>query len=286
MRRYMTLEEYFKTQLSSKEKSHKKIKYIVLIPCLIIILFSIYTIFNWCIDNYKIRQINKKIEENTILNNNKEYGELINPPSDKNSNYYYYASMPFYQVSVSVLKSMNSDTVAYIHMRNTNINYPVVQTNDNDYYLNHSFDKKENGAGWIFMDYRNNIDDLDDNTIIYGHSRLNDAMFGTLKNTLSQEWQSDADNYVIFISTLKENMVFQIFSIYTTKRESYYITPNFNNSVDKQKWINIVKERNISPIDTDVNIKDKFLTLSTCQNNQGGRIVVHAKLIKKQIKKM
>ncbi len=279
----MTIEEYYKTQSKSKEKNGKNrlLKFISCFLCLII-LFSIYTIFKWVIDNSKIRQINKEIKENINTISTKEKGELVNPPSDKSSDYYYFASMPFYQVSVSVLKSMNSDTVAYIHIRNTNIDYPVVQASDNSYYLNHSFNKEKNGAGWVFMDYRNNIDDLDDNTIIYGHSRLNDAMFGTLKNTLSRDWQSNKDNHVIFISTLKENMIFQIFSIYTIKRESYYITPNFENSLEKQKWIDVVKKRNTSIIDTSVGVNDKILTLSTCQNNQGGRIVVHAKLIKRQ----
>ena len=283
----MTIEEYFKTQSISKEKNGKKnvLKIVFGILCLLVILFSIYTIFKWCLDNSKIRQINKKIEENISTSNNEAGGELVNPPKDKTSDYYYYTSMPFYQVSISVLKSMNSDTVAYIHIRNTNIDYPVVQGSDNSYYLNHSFNKEKNGAGWVFMDYRNNIDDLDDNTIIYGHSRLNDAMFGTLKNTLSSKWQSDKDNYVIFISTLKENMIFQIFSIYTIKSETYYITPSFKDNIDKQKWIDVMKSRNISIIDTEVDTRDKFLTLSTCQNNQGGRIVVHAKLIKRQKRK-
>ena len=167
-------------------------------------------------------------------------------------------------------------------MRNTNIKYPVVQTSDNNYYLKHSFDKTENKAGWVFMDYRSNIKKLEDNTIIYGHSRLDGTMFGTLKETLSHNWQSNKNNYVIFLSTTKENMIFQIFSIYTIKRENYYIITNFINSNEKQKWINTMKKRNIAPIDTEVNINDKILTLSTCQNNQDRRIVIHAKLIKKQ----
>ena len=49
------------------------------------------------------------------------------------------------------------------------INYPFVQTSDNDYYLNHSFNKKYNDAGWVFMDYRNNASNFDKNTILYAH---------------------------------------------------------------------------------------------------------------------
>ena len=190
--------------------------------------------------------------------------------------------MPFYQIDFTNLVEENSDTVAFIHINNTLINYPVVKTNNNNFYLNHSFDKKENKAGWIFMDYRNNIEELNDNTIIYGHRRIDGIMFGTLKNILLPSWQNDKDNYVIFISTLKENYLFQIFSIYIIKKEDYYIVTNFNNTSEKQKWIDTMKKRNISPIDTEVNIKDKFLTLSTCYNNSSKRLVVQAKLIKKQ----
>ncbi len=279
----MTMEEYLKTQSLKKEKNKIKLfKCILGILCLIIILFSLYTIFKWWADNYKIRQINKKIEENTNINNNNKQGELVNPPKDKNSNYYYYSNIPFYQVNFSILSTLNEDTVAYIRMRGTNIKYPIVQTNNNDYYLTHSLDKSENKAGWVFLDYRNNINDLDDNTIIYGHARLDGTMFGSLKNALSKDWQNDPDNYVIFISTPKENMIFQIFSIYTIKSEGYYITTNFNSNSSKQEWINTMKKRNIAKIDTEVDINDKILTLSTCQNYKDGRIVVQAKLIKRQ----
>ena len=132
------------------------------------------------------------------------------------------------------------------------------------------------------MDYRNNINDLDDNTIIYGHRRLDGTMFGTLKNVLSSTWQNNIDNYIIYFSTLNENMIFQIFSIYTIKRENYYITTTFSNDNEKQKWIYTMKKRNISPINTEVNTNDKFLTLSTCYGNSTKRLVIHAKLIKKQ----
>ena len=71
-------------------------------------------------------------------------------------------------------------------MDETNINYPVVQTNDNEYYLGRAFDKSKNDAGWVFMDYRNDVNNLSDNTIIYGHGRLDKTVFGSLKNALKK----------------------------------------------------------------------------------------------------
>lgn len=279
----MSIEKYLETQNVVKEKRYKKIiRYFFASICFFTLVFSLSIIYCWYKDNLKTKNINKKIEENISIYNSRDEGELVNPPDNKNSNYYNYINTSFYQVNFSVLSYLNSDTVAFLYLRNTNVKYPVVQSSDNNFYLKHSFDKTENNAGWIFMDYRNNINNLDDNIVIYGHSRLNGTMFGSLRNLLSINWQSNPDNYVIFLSTPKENMIFLIFSIYTIESENYYITTNFNNDNDKQKWINTMKERNIAPINTEVNVNDKFLTLSTCQNNQNGRIVIQAKLIKRQ----
>ncbi len=169
-------------------------------------------------------------------------------------------------------------------MKNTNINYPVVKTNNNTYYLTHAFDKSKNSAGWVFMDYRNNPENLNDNTVIYGHGRVDNTVFGSLKNALTKNWQSNKDNYAIWLVTKKENLLFQIFSIYTIKSESYYINTSFSSTGQKQEWLNEMKKRNVAPINTTVNTNDKILTLSTCKNNTGDRIVVQAKLIKKLTK--
>ena len=284
MKKYISIEDYLKNEKSFSKNNKNKILWQCLkILCLIVFLISLYKIFKWNIDNIKIHKINKEINPEIKINNSNDNIELFNPPSNKKSNYYYYITFPLYEINFSNFLNKNSDTVAFIHMNNTLINYPIVKTNNNNnYYLNHSFDNKKNNAGWIFMDYRNNTTELDDNTIIYGHSRLDGTLFGTLRKVLDSSWQDNPDNYVIYFSTLKENMLFQIFSIYTINSESYYITPNFINTNDKQKWLDTMIKRNKAKIETDVNVKDKILTLSTCQNTKGGRIVIHAKLIKKK----
>ncbi len=253
-----------------------------ILGCLSIFFISVGALFNWNMDNFKVKRINKEIKEDIVLISNNDVGELVNPPKNRYSNYYYYVKMPFYQIDFSNLIDKNNDTVAFIHINNTLISYPVVKSHDNSYYLNHSFDKKQNKAGWIFMDYRNSIADLNDNTIIYGHSRLDGTMFGTLRNILLPEWQSNQDNYVIFMSTLKENYLFQIFTIYTINVEDYYIVTNFNDNNEKQRWLETMKKRSIVDLNAEVDVNDKFLTLSTCYDNDNKRLVVQAKLIKRQ----
>lgn len=286
MKKYMTMEDFLKTQTTNKDKKKRKniFDHLIAIGCFSIIFFSLYTIFNWCKDNSKIKQLNKNIQQSVDILEVTDKGEVINPPVDMNSNYYYYIKFPFIDVNCDTLLKENKDTIGYIHINNTNVSYPILQTDNNIYYLNHSFDKKRNKAGWIYLDYKNDINNLSDNTVIYGHARFDGTMFGSLKNVLSDYWLKNKDNYVIYISTFKENMLFQIFSIYTIEKENYYIKTSFANDNEKREWLDTMKERNIAPISTEVNIDDKILTLSTCQNNHGGRIVVQAKLIKRQKK--
>lgn len=245
------------------------------------LIFSCFQISSWMRDNHEIKKINEDLHDEIEVVQNVEEGDLVDENIEP-SDYWYYIGIPFYEVSFQELSQKNSDTVAFIHMENTNINYPVVQSKDNDYYLHHAFDHSKNEAGWVFLDYRNSLTELDDNTIIYGHGRLDQTVFGSLKNVLTERWQQNRDNYFIWISTPTENMVFQIFSIYTIPKESYYISTHFSSNQEKQSWLDTMKGRNISPIDVPVSLENHILTLSTCQNNNGGRIVVQAKLIKKQ----
>ncbi len=247
-----------------------------------ILIFSVARIFFWQQDNEHIKEIEKQIEKDVKPKKNKEEGELINPPEEKESDYWYYVKMPFYEVDFNSLLAKNQDTVAFIHMNNTNVNYPVVQTTDNDYYLTHAYDHSNNEAGWVFMDYRSTLNPLGNNVILYGHGRLNKTVFGSLKNALTPSWQNNKDNYVIWLSTPQENLLYQIFSIYTIQTEGYYLKQDFRSDQEKETWITTMKQRNIAPIDTSVSISDNVLTLSTCENNTGGRIVIHAKLIKRQ----
>ncbi len=247
-----------------------------------------YYVFHWGQDGQNNEKLQKELEEmadivevddNTIHLPDNEV--LVNPSPDKESDYYYYIKVPFMQVDFSKLKEKNSDTVGYIKVNNTNINYPVVYSGDNTYYLTHAFDKTKNSAGWVFLDYRNNLDDLSDNTVIYGHGRVDNTVFGSLKKVLTTSWQENKDNYIIRISTPRYNYVYQIFSIYTIEAESYYIMTTFETDEAKQAWIDTMKKRNTAPVDTEVTVEDSILTLSTCKDNNGQRIVVQAKLIKR-----
>ena len=197
--------------------------------------------------------------------------------------YYSYIKMKLIDVNFNELKKINNDTVGWIKVEGTNINYPFVHTNNNDYYLNHSFDKSSNGAGWVFMDFRNNISNFSKNTILYAHGRNNGRMFGDLKNVLSNNWLNDKNNFIVKLSTEKENSLWQVFSVYKIETTSDYIKTEFKSDDEFLSWSNILLNRSSYNFNTIINENDKIITLSTCYND-AKKVVLHAKLIKKENK--
>lgn len=185
-----------------------------------------------------------------------------------------------YEKVFSTLQEINKDTVGWLTVNNTRIDYPVVQAKDNDYYLRRDYYQNKNRHGWIFMDYRNNPDELNENTIIYGHNLANQTMFGTLRYALNSYWYKKSANQIITFNTPNENMKFQIFSIYTIPTTNDYLDITFPTTVAYQAYIDLVKGRSIYDFNIEVTTDDKILTLSTCANGNDKRLVIHAKLIK------
>ena len=243
---------------------------------LIVFLFSLIKVIMWIIDNNNTNDIIKKVA-NTYEINEKSYDNEVIINENEKDIYFDYMKLKFIDVDINKLKTFNPDTIGFIKVMGTNINYPFVQTLDNDYYLNRSYDKTYNNAGWIFLDYRNN-EFNDKNTIIYGHGRINGTMFGSLKDTLKSSWQNNKDNYIIKISTEKENSIWQIFSVYKIATTSDYLQTTFSDN-EFESFISLIKERSSYNFETNVTNEDKVLTLSTCYNDND-KMVVHAKLIK------
>lgn len=268
-----------------RRKRHvKKVVYIgVLIISIIVLVFSLLKIFIWNKDNSDVDKLQKDIADKNVkeVKADKDKTDNVNPPENKSDDYWDYIKMDMLSVDFNELKKKNPDTVGWIKVNGTNINYPVVQTKDNDYYLNHAYDKSKNSAGWIYADYRNNMTNFDKNTIIYGHGRLNNTMFGSLKTILNSKWYNNKNNYIIKFSTPTENTLWQVFSVYSIKAESYYITTKFSSDKEYNEFLQTLKNRSKKDFSATVNTKDKIITLSTCKDVAGTeRVVMHAKLIK------
>ena len=251
----------YKKNKTDKKNNNRIISYIFLIIFITMMIFSGTKIFIWVKENIESRKIISSLEDVISIDNKINSGNK-------------------YSVDFEKLKKMNSDTVAWIKVNGTNIEYPVVKTNNNDFYLNHNFNRAYNGAGWVFMDYKNKLDGTDNNIVIFAHNRRDGSMFGSLKNILTEEWQEDKSNFLIPFITENQKLEYEVFSVYKIEKEEYYITTNFKNDVEFQEFINKVISRSDKDFGIEVTTKDELLTLSTCANDNRYRVVLHAKKIK------
>lgn len=231
---------------------------ILIVVFLIAFIVSIAYIGKWLLDNRANQKISDKVSETIIEDNENEEIE--------------------YSIDFEKLKEINNQIVAYLKVNGTKIEYAVVQAKDNNYYLRRNLDKKYNVGGSIFMDYKNKLDGTDKNIVIYGHNIKGGSMFGTLENILEEEWYNNEENYIIDLTTEKEELKYQVFSVYKIENEDYYIDTEIKKN-EFEKFVKTLKNRSIKDFDIEVTKDDRILTLSTCADNNKYRVVLHAKII-------
>ena len=185
---------------------------------------------------------------------------------------------------IMALKDLNSDTVGWLNIPETTIDYPIVQTTDNDYYLKHNFNKTRDYSGWVFMNYANSSTVMDQNTIIFAHNRYySKTMFGTLSSVGKKAWYQNAKNNLITYNDVNAEMKWEVFAAYTIPVTDDYLQTNFSNQEEFFNFINLIRSRSVFKSDVNITADDKILTLSTCANTQD-RFVVHAVLRKDLLK--
>ena len=250
----------------------KKNKLIFIVFILIFSLGFIYSMYKIVFRQISLKEndkIKKQIEESVVIKKEEKKDEITGETIVEEK----------YIVDFDKLKSQNADTIAYLNIKNTNISYAVVKGKDNEYYLNHNFNKKYNSAGWIFADYKNKFDGTDKNIVIYGHSMKDGSMFGTLYKIFNSDWLSNKENLDIVFNINGEDTTYRIFSMYRIEAEEYYIQTDFNNEEEFINFIKTIKLRDTKGLNIDVDSNDQILTLSTCTSDLNKRIVVHAKKI-------
>ena len=179
-----------------------------------------------------------------------------------------------YDINFKELKLKNKDMIAYLNVAGTNISYPVVKCDNNDFYLTHNFRKKQSRFGWIFADFRNNFDGLDKNIVIYGHNMKNGTMFSGLIQLLNKDWKQENNEKCITLVTEKEQNTYTIFSIYEIKSDEGLKTKFSKNSFIE--YINTLKSKSKYDFGIKLNEKDEILTLSTCGRTNEYRVLIHA----------
>lgn len=225
----------------------------------IVLVVSTIYIVKWYIDSKQNEKLKEKVSETIII-------EDVENEDIK------------YKIDFEKLKSINDQVVAWLKVYGTEVEYPVVQANDNSYYLKQNLEKEYNVGGWIFADYKNKLDGTDKNIVIYGHNMKDSSMFGSLKKILEEEWYDNAENYIVEFITENEHQKYQVFSVYKIEKEDYYIKTEFKED-EFEVFINTLKNRSIKDFNIEVSDKDNILTLSTCADNNKYRVVLHAKKI-------
>lgn len=177
---------------------------------------------------------------------------------------------------INKLENEYEGATGYIDIPNTNINYPIMQGEDNSYYLKHLPNGDRNKMGSIFLDYRNNGFN-DKNTIIYGHNFNNGTMFSDLLNYKSFEFYKNHSNYKIYTSDkVIEVAIFAVYIADATKDE---LPINFE-STDFDDYLDMVLESNLINSEVSIDSEDNLITLCTCSNGSWkNRLIVIGKVL-------
>ena len=262
------------TQKQPEQKKKKKSDVLLTIALIVAIavfcyaafnLYHIYTEYKKGTDEYN------QIEEMAVTERDADSAEVAGPNAQLK---------PPIEVDFDKLKSVNEDVVGWIYVDALpDISYPIVKGKDNQTYLHQTYEKNYNFAGTIFVDYENSGDFSDCNTLVYGHNMKNGSMFGHLKKFREDDKLYKQDKY-FWILTPERNYRYEILTAYTTGVNSDTYTLFKGPGEEFEKYLETIKGYSeIQTDDTDLTIKDRIVTLSTCTGNESTRFVVQGKRV-------
>lgn len=186
---------------------------------------------------------------------------------------------PEMEVDFKALREKNPDTVGWLYVGSCGISYPIVQGEDNDYYMNHTFEGTVNSSGAIIMDYRDDKYLKDWNTFIYGHNMKNGSMFGSLKKLLNDETLYNSDPY-IYVYLPGYIYRYKIFSYYKDKPDSkmYWTADTLQ---EYRQYIRDALSLSVRDLGVETSEDNNMVTLVTCSGSGAGkmRFFVHGEFI-------
>jgi sortase B len=278
----------------------KILKGIILVVTLCMFFYAAYRAYDIFITKEKAKKsyedLNKYVEVQTTepsIDNRKP--EILEEIEDTNKEVERYLEVDF-----KSLLDENQEFVGWLYLVNDHIiNYPVVQHDDNSYYLNHLFNGTRNITGTLFLDYRNDKSFVDDNSIIYGHTMKNETMFHNLGEFKKQAYYEKHPYF--YLELLDKEYRLDVFACYVTESISDAYVLNFNekngtvtdangNKIASYKldesiptfetWYKTVMEKNLINTKIEVSEEDKIVTFSACDYSfNNARVVVHCKII-------
>lgn len=181
------------------------------------------------------------------------------------------------------LDKVNPDIVGWLRLRAVDISYPLVQGEDNDYYLHKTFEREDNIAGCLFLNYENEPDFTDTNTVVYGHNMKNGSMFGKLKQ-FKEDGVFDRSKY-FWIFTKDLIYEYRIFSAMEVNKTGLTYQTWFRGDEYQEFLDTALKNSVVDNSDVEVTLDDRVVTLSTCTGNDATRFVVIGKLAQTYVAK-
>ena len=262
------------TQKQPEQKKKKKsdvLLTIALIAAIAVFCYAAFNLYHIYTEYKKGTDEYNQIEEMAVTERDADSAEVAGPNAQLK---------PPIEVDFDKLKSVNEDVVGWIYVDALpDISYPIVKGKDNQTYLHQTYEKNYNFAGTIFVDYENSGDFSDCNTLVYGHNMKNGSMFGHLKKFRENDKLYKQDKY-FWILTPERNYRYEIITAYTTGVNSDTYTLFKGPGEEFEKYLETIKGYSeIQTDDTDLTIKDKIVTLSTCTGNESTRFVVQGKRV-------
>lgn len=248
-------------------KNSHKIKMPLLIVFTIIVVLGITYISYYLYNNYKTRKDNTNILSNIKINKT----DITESKTER-------------MLQLEELQKENKEIIGWLEIEGTNINYPVLQASDNDYYLTHNYKKEKSSTGSIFLDKDFDIINGSSNYLIYGHRSKSGFMFEDLMKYAKEDFYKEHKK--IKFTTNKDDGIYEILSVFYSrvyyKSEKnvfrYYYFVNANNKQEYNDFVNNAREVSIYDTGVTANYGEQLLTLSTCEYSQeDGRFVVVCK---------
>ena len=266
------MKKYHRIKGKHFKEIKKKIKLIIFILTIIILLSIAYIIKDY-VDKEKLKETSDllnsiEIEENRIA----EDIDISEPTKTER------------MLQVEKLQEQNEDIVGWIEIEGTNINYPVLQGDDNTYYMTHDYQKNKNTYGSIFLDKDYDWAIPSSNLLIYGHNLQDGTMFHDILNYKDKNYYEE--HSIIRFTTAEEDCEYDIISAFYSrvyyKSEKnvfrYYYFINAETEDEYNEFIENAKEASLYDTGKDAEYGDQLITLSTCSyHTEDGRFAIVAR---------
>lgn len=253
-----------------KQKPLQKfISRLITIICLAVFIYASHGLFDVLLDYYQNRKMLSNVQDIYYKESSRHVASAQVSETKK------------IRSGFDELLKQNDQVVGWITIEDTQIDYPILQSDNNTDFLTKNFYGNESIAGSIFLDYRNDITASDPNVIVYGHRMKDGSMFQHLIKFLDKDFFESHQTFTF--DTLYDSYEAEVFAVYKTLTDFNYIQTDFSSDQEYEQLLEDIQDRSIYQTDVDVNAASQIITLSTCDSTldpNDGRLVVHAKLMK------